>query len=307
MNRRDAIKVGVGTSLTMALDPTRLVAEILQGGLIEHAIPSSGEKIPVIGIGTARRYDVSSAAEKAPLRDVLTRFPQMGGKLIDTAPGYGQAEAVVGELINEIGNRPKYFLATKVSARNGDRSAALLQMQLSQQKLHSEKFDLLQIHNMSSPGQLLPLLREWKQAGKIRYLGVTTSSDGQYDSLIALMKSEQLDFIQVDYAIDNRGAEQVILPLAKDRGMGVLINLPFGRTSVFQKVQGKALPEWAKEIDCASWAQIFLKYIVSHPSVTAAIPGTAKVEYLVDNLGAARGRLPDAAMRKRIEEYFDAV
>jgi len=317
LSRREALAAGVaaGAGLALALDPLARLSALLaqqgaqQGPLIQRAIPSSGEQIPVIGIGTARRYDVASTAEeRTPLRDVLRRFPELGGKLVDTAPAYGNAEMVVGDLVQEIGNRPQLFLATKVSVRGaGDAQSGVRQMEESMRRLHTDRIDLMQVHNLGGTAQLLPVLREWKQAGRIRYLGVTTSSERQYPALEQLMRAERLDFVQVNYSIESREAADRILPLAAERGMGVLVNLPFGRTSVFQKVGGKPLPGWAAEIDCASWAQLFLKYIVSHPSVTCAIPGTAKVEYLVDNVAAARGRLPDAAMRKRIEAFFDAA
>ena len=180
-------------------------------------------------------------------------------------------------------------------------------MEESLRRLRTDHIDLMQVWNLSSPDVLLPLLDEWKAAKRIRYVGVTTSSERQYDQLEKLMNSHKLDFIQLDLAIDNRKAQNRLLPLAQERGMGVLINLPFGRSRVFAKVAGKQLPDWAKEIDVTSWAQLFLKYIVGHPAVTTVIPGTEKVEYLVDNLGAARGRLPDAAMRKKIEAYYDAL
>ncbi|HEY4658076.1 MAG TPA: aldo/keto reductase, partial [Gemmatimonadaceae bacterium] len=189
----------------------------------------------------------------------------------------------------------------------GTREDAIAQMEESLRRLHTDRIDLMQIWNLSSPDLLLPLLDEWKAAKKIRYTGITTSNDRQYAQLETLMQAHKFDFIQVDLAIDNRGAQDRLLPLAAERGMGVLINLPFGRTRVFQKVLGKPLPDWAKEIDCTSWAQLFLKYIVGHPAVTCVIPGTEKVEFVVDNLGAARGRLPDVAMRKQIETYFDAL
>lgn len=316
LSRRDALKLGLGAGalLTLGCRPTGVetgAAPVRMAGdssLILRPIPSSGERLPVVGIGTARRYEsASTEAELAPLRETLRKFPELGGKVIDTAPGYGNAEVLVGTLLAELGNRSRYFVATKVSARNGDVAAAAQQMEESMKRLRIDRIDLMQIWNVSSPDQLFPLLQEWKAAKRIRYTGITTSSDRQYEQLEALMKKYPFDFVQVDYAIDNRGAAERILPLAADRGQGVLINLPFGRTRVFQKVQGRPLPDWAKEIDATSWAQIFLKYIVSHPSVTVVIPGTAKPEYAVDNAGAAHGRLPDAASRKRIESYFDAI
>ena len=283
------------------------------GALIQRAIPSSGERVPIVGIGTARNYENPTPEQIAPLRDVIRRFPEMGGRVLDTAPSYGRAETVVGDLMKELGNRDKYFIATKVSlgGRGGGGGqgpeAATASLERSLSRFATDRIDLMQIWNMSQPDVLLPLLNEWKAAKKIRYTGVTTSSDGQYGAVESLMTSQKLDFIQIDFAIDNRNAQDRILPLAADRGFAVLVNLPFGRGRPFQKVQGKPLPGWAKDIDCADWSQVFLKYVVSHPAVTCAIPGTEKVEYLQLNLGAARGRLPDAAMRKRIEADFDAM
>ena len=264
--------------------------------------------LPIVGIGTARNYENPTTPEAiALLREVLRQFPERGGRVLDTAPSYGRAESVVGDLLAELKNRDKYFIATKVSSRGGDRVAAMAQMTESLRRFHTERIDLMQVWNVSSPDVLLPLIDEWKAAGKIRYTGITTSSKGQYDQLESLMKARKFDFIQVDLAVDNRSAQDRLLPLAHDRGMAVLVNLPFGRSRVFAKVQGKPLPEWTRELDVTSWAQLFLKYIVGHPAVTTVIPGTEKVEYLVDNLGAARGRLPDAAARRRIEAYVDSL
>src|SRR3990170_1032669 len=325
LSRREALKIGVGAGLALTLDrlpafaapasPAAAAAAARSSQalpLIERAIPSSGERVPIVGIGTARNYENPAPEALPPLREVLQRFPELGGRVIDTAPGYGRAEIVVGDLLAELKNRDKYFIATKVSVGGrrgggGTREDAIAQMEESLRRFHTDRIDLMQIWNLSSPDLLLPLLDEWKAAKKIRYTGITTSNDRQYAQLETLMQAHKFDFIQVDLAIDNRGAQDRLLPLAAERGMGVLINLPFGRTRVFQKVLGKPLPDWAKEIDCTSWAQLFLKYIVGHPAVTCVIPGTEKVEFVVDNLGAARGRLPDVAMRKQIETYFDAL
>ncbi|MDQ6827373.1 MAG: aldo/keto reductase [Gemmatimonadota bacterium] len=304
------IESALGSAVALTLSPLDALARQLaqSAPLIERAIPSSGEKIPIIGIGTARRYDVATAPEaRAPLAEVLKRFPEMGGKVLDTAPSYGAAESVIGDITSELGNRSKLFLATKVAMRGGgsDLSAATRQMEDSMRRLHTDRIDLMQVHNLGNVELLLPLLREWKAAKRIRYIGVTTGSENQHDALVRYMETQPMDFIQVNYSVDSRSAATRVLPLAADKGIAVLIDLPFGRTTVFQKVNGKPLPDWAAEIDCATWAQVFLKYIVSTPGVTCAIPGTAKVEYLVDNLGAARGRMPDAAMRKKIEAFFD--
>lgn len=310
LSRREALALGFSAGLAIALKRfSRLGVEGAQpSSLIQKAIPSSGERIPIVGIGTARRYEsAATEAELAPLRETLKQFVDLGGRVLDTAPAYGSAESVVGGLIDAARTRDRFFIATKVSARGGNVDAARAQMEESLRRLHTDRIDLMQVWNMSSPDVLIPLIEEWKARGKVRYVGVTTSSDRQYAALEELMKARKLDFVQVDYAIDNRGAAERILPLAQDRGMAVLINLPFGRTRVFQNVRTLPLPEWAREIDVASWPQLFLKYIVSHPAVTCVIPGMAKPEYVVDNLGAARGRLPDAAMRKRIEQYFDSL
>ena len=310
LSRREAVKMGVaaGAALTVGR-PAAFAGAPRQGtALIQRAIPSSGEMLPIVGIGTARNYENPTTPESiAPLREVLRQFPERGGRVLDTAPSYGRAESVVGDLLAELKNRDKYFIATKVSSRGGDRVAAMAQMTESLRRFNTARIDLMQVWNVSSPDVLLPLIDEWKAAGKIRYTGITTSSKGQYDQLESLMKARKFDFIQVDLAVDNRSAQDRLLPLAHDRGMAVLVNLPFGRSRVFAKVQGKPLPEWTRELDVTSWAQLFLKYIVGHPAVTTVIPGTEKVEYLVDNLGAARGRLPDAAARRRIEAYVDSL
>jgi aryl-alcohol dehydrogenase-like predicted oxidoreductase len=278
----------------------------LGDGLIQRKIPSTGESLPVIGIGTARRYErVTTEEERAPLREVLRRLEEMGGKVIDTAPSYGTAEAVVGDLVAELNIRKSLFLATKVGTRGRD--AGIAEMEQSFKRLRTPMIDLIAVHNLQDTPTQLRTLRQWKQAGRIRYVGITTSFERQHAEFEQTMRAEALDFIQVDYALDNRKAGDRILPLAADRGIGVMINLPFGRGRLFAAVQGKSLPPWAGDFDCASWAQFFLKYIVSHPAVTCALPGTAKVDYLVDNLGAARGRLPDAAMRRRMESFIDGL
>ncbi|HEY5060185.1 MAG TPA: aldo/keto reductase [Gemmatimonadaceae bacterium] len=312
-SRRDAIKMGVSAGVLLTLDRAPAFAlpatRAHPPALIQRAIPSTGELLPVVGIGTARSYEHPTPAELPVLREVLQRFPELGGKLLDTAPSYGDAEVVVGNALSELKNRDRYFLATKVSAGRGggDRAAVETQMNASLVRLKTGYVDLMQIWNVSNPGLIVPVLDEWKAAKRIRYTGITTSFKGQYQQLEDAMKAHRLDFVQVDLAIDNRGAQERIIPLAADRGMGVLVNLPFGRTRVFQRVLNQPLPAWAGEFDATTWAQVFLKYIVSNPTVTAVIPGTATIQFLTDNNLAARGRLPDAAMRKRIESYFDQI
>lgn len=318
--RRSVLKLGVGAGVALSLnrlpafaaEPSFVVPPQV-GGLIQRAIPSSGERLPIVGMGTARNYENPTPEQVPPLRDVIRQFPEMGGRVLDTAPSYGRAEVVVGDLMKELGNREKYFIATKVSlggrggGGGGGPEAATASLDRSLSRFGTDHIDLMQVWNLSQPDVLLPMLDEWKAAKKIRYTGVTTSSDQQYGQLEALMLARKFDFIQLDFAIDNRNVQDRLLPLAAERGIAVLVNLPFGRGRPFQKVQGKPLPGWATEIDCTDWSQVFLKYVVSHPAVTCAIPGTEKVDYLQLNLGAARGRLPDAALRKRIETDFDAM
>lgn len=304
IHRRTVIKTGLGIAAAMLLPDRELFAQ--SQPLIQKKIPSSGEMIPVIGIGTARRYeDVRNDADRATLRETIRQFQALGGKVIDTAPTYGSAEGVVGELVEGLKVRGSLFLATKVSLRKVGREEGLAQIEESFKRLRTDKIDLIAVHNLRDTDTQLRTLRDLKQAGRIRYIGITTSFDRQYAEFEQVMKRENLDFIQVDYALDNRDAGERIIPLAAERGMAVMINLPFGRGRLFKAVQGKALPEWTAEFDCRSWPQFFLKYIVSHPAVSCAIPGMARPEYVVDNLGAARGRLPNAAMRRKMEQFID--
>lgn len=305
ISRRDALKAGVAVGLAVTLDKVPLFAaeSIQAANLIEKAIPSSGEKLPVIGMGTARFFDTVSPE----LREVVRRLPELGGKVIDTAPSYSNAESVVGDIIAELNSRPRYFLATKVTGPGSDRESGIKQMEESFRRLHTDRIDLMQIHNLIGVDQRLPVLREWKQAGRFRYIGATTSFARQYDAFEKLMRDQQLDFVQVDYSIDDRAVEQRILPLAAERGMAVLVNSPFRRGRTFTRVNGKPLPEWTAELGVTTWAELFLKYLASHPSVTCVIPGTERVQFLVDNMVAAHGRLPDTALRRRIAQYYDGL
>jgi aryl-alcohol dehydrogenase-like predicted oxidoreductase len=317
LSRRQAIRLGftAGVGVLASRLPLAAQARGLQPELplVTKPIPSSGERIPVVGLGTAQSWGDTPRDQLAAL---LRRMPELGGKMVDTAPAYGDSEIALGDVVNQLQNRDRFFLATKVSiggGRGGGRGAsgsdgaqqAIRSMEESMRRLHTNRIDLMQVWNLGGPDVILPILREWKQGGRIRYYGVTTTFDGQYPALVDLMRREPLDFVQVDYAINNRNAASDVLPLAADRGIAVITALPFGRTSAFRKVQNTPVPDWAREIDCTSWAQIFLKYNVSHPAVTVAIPGTTSVEHLADNLGATRGRMPDAAMRQRIERAFD--
>jgi aryl-alcohol dehydrogenase-like predicted oxidoreductase len=309
-SRREAIKAGLLAGAGLAIGRLPLAAEIeraRQLPLIMKTIPSTGEKIPAVGLGT-NQYGVSTPEEMAPLREVLRQMPELGGKVIDTAPSYRGSEAVLGQLMEELGNRDRFFLSTKVTAPDGNVQEGIRQMENSFELLKTDVIDLMEVHNLNGTDAILPVMKEWKQEGRIRYIGVTTSSTGAHEALMEIMRREPLDFVQVNYSIGSREAGENVLPLAQDRGMAVMLNVPFGgrRGSVFSLLADKELPEWAAEFDCASWAQFCLKYLISHPAVTCPIPGTTDAGHLADNLGAAKGRLPDTAMRTRMEQLFDS-
>jgi len=309
ISRRDAIKSGTAAAVGFALAPSWADAQSALP-LITKAIPSSGERLPVIGLGT-NAYSVNTPEQMAPLREVLERMGQMGGAVIDTARAYGRAETVIGELLAGLGTRKQFFIATKTPI-GGDFSNPQAVLDVSFNALKVDVIDLMQIHMMAGLTQLMPVFEKAKAAKRIRYIGISTSSDNQYTDLIAAMKTYPLDFVQVDYSIDNRNAAESVLAFAQERKVGVLINVPFGgrgrgAANTFARVKGKELPDFTKEFDATSWAQVFLKYIVSHPAVTATIPGTTQRRNLEDNQGAGRGRLPDAAMRRRLEQHWDSL
>ena len=262
-------------------------------------IPSSGEMLPVVGLGTWRTFDVGAgAAERAPLKEVLGAFVALGGRVVDSSPMYGAAEAVVGNLAGELGVADKLFLATKVWASG--REAGLAQMEQSFRRLRARRLDLMQIHNLLDWRAQLRTLRDWKEAGRLRYIGVTHYTVGAHDELERVLRAEPLDFVQVNYSAGEREAEQRILPLARDRGVAVLVNRPFTEGALFRRVRGQSLPAWAADFGAESWAQLFLKWILAHPAVTCAIPATSRREHLQDNMKAGIGALPDAAARERL-------
>jgi len=284
-------------------------ALLAANALLQRRIPSSGDRLPAIGVGT-NNYSPTTPEERVARRAVLERLTDSGLRVIDTAPLYRESERVIGELLADIGNRPKAFLATKVTAPNKTREEGVASMDESMRRLRTDFIELMQVHNLIGTEVLLPLIREWVAAKRVRYVGITTSRDEQYSEVARLMRTESLDFVQVDYSIGNRGAAEQLLPLAAERGIATLINLPFGGRrdgNLFSRVRGQPLPDWATEFEARSWGQFFLKYVLSHPAVTCAIPGMTKVANLEDNLGAAQGRLPDAAMRKRMEAFWDSL
>lgn len=312
LTRRSILGASVALGLGMLAPPTaaawaRALQQATEAGLATRAIPSSGEQLPVIGIGTARRFDVGdNTMQRQGLREVLDTFVRMGGRLVDTAPSYGNAERVIGDLVDELGVRERLFLATKVDAGRDGREAGIAQMEASLQRLRVEHLDLLQVHNLAGVDEMIPVLQEWKESGRTRHIGVSTSFKNQYEDLERAMLRAPLDVVQLDYAVDNREAEERILPLAQERGIAVVVNLPFGRGRVFQAFGDRALPDWVRAWDIDSWAQFALKFVVSHPAVTSAVPGTATMRYLRDNLAAARGRMPDAATRARMAALIEA-
>ena len=281
-------------------------AQTGQGPVLRRPIPSSGQMLPVIGVGTAVVYELDTSDARFPvLVDTLKAFLAHGGALIDTSPTYGRAEKTLGEIFRRIGGRENAFIATKISTTG--EQAGIDSVASSLRDLGTDRIDLLQVHNVRDTDVHLRTIRRLRDEGKVRYTGITTSFRNTYEEYERIMRREQLDFVQIDYALDNRLAEERILPLALERGMAVMINLPFGRGRLFSKARGRPLPPWAAEIDCTSWAQLFLKFVLAHPAVTAVIPGTDKPEFALDNLNAARGRIPDARMREQILSYWDQL
>ena len=267
--------------------------------LLVRRIPSSGERLPAVGLGTWRTFDVGAgAAERAPLKEVLGAFVAVGGRVVDSSPMYGAAESVVGDLASELGVAETLFLATKVWTSG--REPGVTQMEQSFRRLRARRLDLMQIHNLLDWRTQLRTLRDWKAAGRLRYIGVTHYTAGAYDELERVLRAEPLDFVQVNYSIGEREAERRILPLARDRGVAVLVNRPFAEGGLFQRVRGQPLPPWAADLGAESWAQLFLKWILAHPAVTCAIPATSRREHLQDNMKAGTGALPDAATRERL-------
>lgn len=277
--------------------------------LISKTIPSSGASLPVVGVGT-NAFGVSGAEELAARREVLSLLPELGGSVVDTAPAYGSSEAVIGDLVSQLGNRKQLFYATKVTARAGDAVGGRAMLEESFKRLRTDHIELIQVHSLQGVDEMLPVLQEFKVARRIQYTGVTTSQGSQHKELAAVMRRHPLDFIQVNYSLDDRAAAEEILPLAQERKIAVLVNVPFGGRrgrTLLTRVANQPLPDWAAEFDATSWPQVFLKYVVSHPAATCVIPGSTKARHLEDNLRAARGRLPDADMRRRIEQYWDRL
>ena len=303
ISRRRAAKL-IGATAAGAFLPigsSRLFAADKSSRLL-RAIPSTGEKLPVVGLGTAVAFDVRGSRQMAPLTEVLTHFVKQGGKLIDTSPAYGNAESVIGELAGKAGLTKSLFFATKVWTKS--KQEGLTQMERSLELFRTKTIDLVQVHNLADIDRQMTSLREWKAKGRIRYTGITYSEDRGHAAVEEMMKIHKPDFVQINYSLMDRAAAQRILPLARDMGMGVIINRPFGGGGIFQVISAKPLPAWTAEFDCHSWAQFLLKWIVSHPAVTCVIPATNSPQHLVDNMGAGVGRPPDAKERERMASLF---
>ena len=299
IDRRNALQALAALAGAALLPATAAPAPVL-----ERPIPATGERIPAIGMGTWLTFDVAPGADRDARLAVLREFFAGGGTLLDSSPMYGYAEAALGELVPKA--RPaRVFNATKVWTPT--RFLGVRQMEESFAHWGVRRFDLMQVHNMLDWETHLATLKEWKASGRIRYLGITTSHGRRHDALEAAMKRERLDFVQFSYSFADRDAERRLLPLAQDRGAAVIVNRPFDGGALFGAVKGKALPGWARDIDCANWAQVFLKFVVSHPAVTCAIPATTSPAHMREDIGALAGRLPDAALRRRMAADFDRL
>ena len=306
MTRREAAKVIGGTAAGLFLPITTRAANESSSAMLTRTIPSSGEKLPVIGLGTWQAFDVDLTADsRRQLEEVLSLFVKFGGRVIDSSPMYGRAEEVIGDLTATLGILDKLFLATKVWTHG--KESGIKSTERSMALLRTKRIDLMQVHNLLDVHTHLATLREWKEQGRIRYVGITHYEAGAFGEMENLMRSEKLDFVQINYSLMEPEAEQSLLPLAHERGIAVLANRPLGAGDLFGKVRSKPLPDWASEFDCRSWAQFFLKWIVAHSAITCAIPATNKAGHHEDNMQGGTGRLPDPKTRRRMVEFVSSL
>jgi aryl-alcohol dehydrogenase-like predicted oxidoreductase len=299
ITRRQAARLIGGTAAAVLLSQQMAAAQSASDRMLTRPIPSSGEKLPVIGLGTWQTFDVNPA-QSGPLTEVLNTFVKLGGRVIDSSPMYGRAEQVIGDLLTKLNLRDSLFLATKVWTRG--RQAGIESMERSFARLQTKTIDLMQVHNLVDAETQLRTIREWKAQGRFRYLGVTHYEAGAFAEVAKILAREKLDFVQINYSIMEREAEEKILPLTQERGIAVIVNRPFGGGDLFSRVRGKPVPDFAAEFDCTSWAQFFLKWIIANPAVTCAIPATNNVQHLEDNMRAGVGKLPDGKIRQRMIE-----
>jgi aryl-alcohol dehydrogenase-like predicted oxidoreductase len=311
VTRRDLLRYTGAAGTLLCAGPQLLAAD--SGEMIRRAIPSSGEKIPMMGLGSSATFSrLAGSGDVSALREVFRTLTENGGTVFDTAPSYGDSEEVAGEIVNDLAVEEKIFWATKVNVApsgggKADPDAARAQIETSFKRIGTPTIDLIQVHNLADIPTQLAILKDLKEEGRVRYIGTTSTNADSYDHLVDVMREEPLDFIGVDYAVDNRESAKMILPLARERGIAVLVYVPFGRTRLWNRVEGKELPEWAAEFDASSWAQFFLKFVAAHPAVTAITPATSKPHHMLDNIGGATGRLPDEAMQQRMIEFVDAL
>ena len=312
IHRRQFLKIsGAALATLPALNSIATKALTLEAGssvskLIQRAIPRSGELVPVIGMGTSRTFDVANSPQTlAQLSEVIRFFIEGNGRIIDTSPMYGQAESRVGDVMATFENPPPMFNATKVWTSG--KKEGIAQMEESARRMRIKHFDLIAVHNLTDWRTQLATLKEWKAEGKVRYIGITTSHGRDHDELTEIMKSQPLDFVQFSYNIEDRTAEKTLLPLAMDKGIATMINRPYQRGSLFRQSKGKELPDVARDIDCNSWGQFYLKFILSHPAATCIIPATSKAKHMADNMQANFGRVPDSSQRTEMLRVFEAL
>lgn len=309
MSRREAARLLAQGAAGLILTRTALAAEEKPTGklaLLQRAIPSSGEMLPVIGLGTWQVFDVGpSPAERQPLEEVLAHFVALGGRVVDSSPMYGRAEEVIGDIAAKLNLHAALFLATKVWTTGKEQGIASMERSLA--KLRTKRLDLMQVHNLVDARTHLATLREWKEQGRVRYIGITHYADSAHQEVAAMLRTEKVDFLQINYSIMERKAADLLFPIAQERGVAVIANRPFGGGNLFARVRQKPLPEWAGEIDCRSWAQFLLKWIVANPAVTCAIPATSKALHLEDNMQGGVGRLPDEKLRQRMVDTVSAL
>lgn len=313
ITRRDYLTLCMAVGAGALLKPQLSWANEKSGPLITRPIPSSGQQLPVVGLGSSATFSSAASSEDTEaLKQVFRAFVEQGGSVFDTAPSYGASEEVAGGIVNALHIRDKVFWATKLNVAGfgggkADVNQAKAQIEASFKAIGKPVIDLIQVHNLGDIPTQLPLLKSLRDEKRIRYMGVTTTFPRQYEQLERLMTNEPLDFIGVDYAIDNRVMEERIFPLARDRGIAVLVYAPFGRTRLWSLVKGHQVPDWATALGIQSWGQFFLKFVISHPAVTCVTPATSRPKNVVDNMGAAYGNLPDIAMRNRMAAYIQSL
>jgi len=312
ISRREILKFSALAGVACGV-PAGLLHAANHGGLITRAIPKTGEKLPIVGLGTSASFRrLAASDDTSQLRDVISTLLDNGGTVFDTAPSYGEAERVAGNIVQDLGAARKVFWATKVNvvprgASNADAEAAKAQIERSFSYIGKDPIDLIQVHNLRDIPTQMGILKELKEEGRVRYIGTTYTGQSRFPDLAAAMRNEPLDFIGVNYAVDDRKAADEIFPIAEELGIAVLVYVPFGRTRLWQRIGDRDVPEWAGEIGIKSWAQFFIKYAAAHPAVTVVTPATSKPHHMLDNIGAAVGDLPDKAMQKRMAEYIDAL